>query len=125
MVTTSCPSGWTTSGSKCFRVINLLIRVINSVHQYFSDSTDFLSAEKRCIAEGGQLAKIESADENAAVAGLCPTGEVCWIGLADFLNEGNFEWTDGDALGGYTNWRSNPPQPDNGAQTANGIDQVN
>ena len=40
--------------------------------------------------------------------------EIGWIGLQDFLNEGNFTWADGMDLGSYTNWAAN--QPDNNGQ---------
>ena len=91
---------------------------------------DWLAGLRTCIAEGGTLAKPESAAENTAVQGLlgeprvtilsrvtCPRhagGQVGWVGLQDFLNEGSFTWADGASLGSYTNWANN--QPDNNGQ---------
>ena len=43
-----------------------------------------------------------------------PGGQVGWVGLQDFLNEGTFTWADGASLGSYTNWANN--QPDNNGQ---------
>ena len=61
------------------------------------------------------LARIESAAENTVVQGLIAgDGDVHWIGLQDFLlGEMQFSWSDGAALGSFTNWISG--QPDNGA----------
>jgi len=90
---------YTTSGSKCFKV--------------FNDTSDWLAAQTTCIGEGGNLAIIESEEENTVVEGLLEP-EIGWIGLQDFLNEGNFTWADGMDLGSYTNWAAN--QPDNNGQ---------
>ena len=45
---------------------------------------------------------------------VMPGGQVGWVGLQDFLNEGTFTWADGSSLGSYTNWANN--QPDNNGQ---------
>jgi len=65
---------------------------------------------------------VETAEENSLVQRLLVDhgSQVAWIGLQDFLSEGNFTWSDGaqqhhDAsLGSYTNWADN--QPNNNAQ---------
>ena len=36
----------------------------------FKDKSDWLQSMRKCIAQGGDLAKIESAAENAVVSGL-------------------------------------------------------
>jgi len=101
----TCPAGWTVSGSKCFRL--------------FTDNTDWLTALRRCMAQGGTLAKIESDAENMVVQGLTSgltNAQPPFIGLQDFTQEGTFSWGNGMALGSYTNWlQGNNPQPDNGA----------
>ena len=38
-------------------------------------------------------------------------GQVGWIGLQDFINEGNFAWPDGTSTASYINWANS--QPDN------------
>ena len=60
---------------------------------------------------GGILAKIESADESQFLKThiLASTIDLYWIGLSDSLNEGEWKWTDGTELSGYTNWESNQP----------------
>ena len=83
---------------------------------------DWLTELRRCTADGGTLAKVETAEENSLVQRLLVDhgSQVAWIGLQDFLSEGNFTWSDGaqqhhDAsLGSYTNWADN--QPNNNAQ---------
>ena len=75
------------------------------------------------MAEGGTLAKIDSQAEQTVVFGLVSGSSApAWIGLTDLNEEGTFEYGDGTAFGGYTNWVNN--QPDNGAAQAGGLDQV-
>merc|ERR1719384_291107 len=96
---TTCPTGWTASTatpSKCFKVST-------------ADS-NWLAALQTCIADGGTLAKPETAAENTEIQTLLG-GQVGWIGLQDFLVENTFSWADGAVLGSYTNWGNN--QPDN------------
>ena len=119
----TCPTGWTQSGSKCFRVsLQIFIQLLNTFDRYFrikayGTATNWLTAQNNCEAQGGTLAKIESAQENAVVQGLI-SGDVHWIGLQDFLlGELQWSWSDGSALGGYTNWLNG--QPDNGASATN------
>ena len=87
--------------------------------KYYAGPVDWNTAQRNCIAEGGDLAKIENAQENAVVDGLIgpDTAAVAWIGANDFNSEGNWEWSDSSAVGSYQPWINN--QPDN-----NGIGQV-
>ena len=87
--------------------------------KYYAGPVDWNTAQRNCIAEGGDLAKIENAQENAVVDGLIgpDTNAVAWIGANDFNSEGNWEWSDSSAVGSYQPWINN--QPDN-----NGIGQV-
>ena len=64
---TSCPSGWTVSGSKCFNV--------------FPGPSNWLAALQTCIAQGGTLAKVESQAEQDLVLGLLNNSDLAWIGL--------------------------------------------
>merc|ERR1712173_149950 len=75
--TTTCPSGWTTSGSKCYKAS--------------TTDGDWLVAFKDCLSQGGSLAKPESAAENTVVQGLL-NGGIGWIGLQDFKSENTFSW---------------------------------
>ena len=67
MASSTCPSGWTVSGSKCFQV--------------FPGPTSWLAALQLCIAQGGTLAKVESQAEHDLVQGLVGTSDPAWIGL--------------------------------------------
>lgn len=95
----TCPSGWTVSGQKCFRV--------------FPGPSNWLASLQTCIALGGTLAKIESQAENDLVHGLLGTTSTtpAYIGLADFLKEGTFTWADGSALGTYGFFTPGPDTP--------------
>jgi len=46
-----------------------------------------------CVAQGGHLASISSAHENAFVGALAGSGRY-WIGLEDARSEGDFLWED-------------------------------
>merc|ERR1711910_10960 len=94
--TSTCDDGYTEVESKCFKVV--------------AGPSNYLDALTGCIADGATLATIESQAEQDGVYAL--TGDAgAWIGLADFLDEGNFAWVDGTTVS-YTNWR--PNQPNNG-----------
>ncbi len=75
------------------------------------DQTTFAAAQAECIAAGGHLATITSAEEQALVASVQNPAQNPWIGLTDELVEGSFGWITGEPLG-YTNWE--PGQPDGG-----------
>lgn len=97
---TSCDSGWTQEGSKCYKVE--------------AGPSNYYDAIAGCIALGGKLASIESQAEQDAVFTL--TGATgAYIGLTDFLDEGVFSWVDGAAVS-FTNWRPNQPNNGNGNQ---------
>jgi hypothetical protein len=67
------------------------------------------ASQSVCVGRGGALVKIESAAENAIVAGLAE-GARAWIGGTDLAAEGTFLWTDGTPfLTTYTNWRDGEP----------------
>lgn len=85
-------------------------------HQYYcSTSPDtWLNAKANCEANGGYLASINSAGENAFLANIL-TLQSAWIGLSDHISEGNFQWTNGDPLS-YTNWYPNQPNNYGGSQ---------
>lgn len=72
-------------------------------------------AEADCIAMGGHLATIRTAQENATVTALVGTTAAAFIGATDLVIEGAFQWPNGGALT-YTNWRSG--EPNNGGPNA-------
>ena len=87
----------------------------NGSHYYCSLSPDvWTNAQATCAANGGHLAIVNDATENAFLANLLTT-QSAYIGLSDHTNEGTFTWVDGSALS-YTNWYPGQPNNYNGAQ---------
>ena len=72
---------------------------------------DWENVKHNCQNLGGILAKIESADESQFLKThiLADAFDLFWIGLSDSLNEGEWKWTDGTELTGYTNWEGDQP----------------
>ena len=91
-----CDVGYNETTSKCLRV--------------FPGPANWLVALISCVTDGGNLASIETQDEQDTVSKMAEvTGT--WIGLNDILSEGTPAWADGAAVR-FTNWRNN--QPNNG-----------
>lgn len=92
-VTSSCPTGWTQSGSKCF--------------QASTTTEKWSNAEAACVAQGGHLASAASVAENTTLLALTTGGSLYWFGYADSAVEGSWVWSDG-ASSTYTNWSGEP-----------------
>ena len=69
-------------------------------------------ARADCQSQGGDLASVYDATENA-LAVTAAGGTAVWIGLTDQLVEGTFLWADGSSST-YTNWAANEPNDTNG-----------
>jgi len=90
-----------------------------SCYELFAESVSWDVAEQRCVAWGGHLASIESADENEGlntwplelgITGVDGSG--IWLGGTDVQRDGEFLWVvDGPFV--VPGWA--PTQPDNGA----------
>ena len=65
-------------------------------------------ARDRCVARDAALVKVETAEEDALLAGLLTVSQ--WLGASDTANDNVFVWTDGTPLGTFGNW--GPDQPD-------------
>jgi len=85
--------------------------------EHFDVATTWEQAQVQCVANGGSLASINSAEEGDAVAVMFPGGRgfSLWIGFNDRAQEGAWAWTDGSAVA-YTNWQSGEPNSNNGAE---------
>jgi hypothetical protein len=75
----------------------------------------FGEAAAFCAADGARLVKIQSLNENRAIAqrialitGTIGTSTAHYIGLSDRKTEGVFLWRDGSPLT-YENWKANDP----------------
>ncbi len=88
---------------------------LNGHHYYCSnDPATWQAAQANCQANGGHLAVINNATENAFLANIL-TLQSAWIGLSDAGSEGNFSWVNGQPLS-YTNWYPGQPNNYNGSQ---------
>ena len=93
--------------------------VLCSTRQRFTvhlSRKSWADAEATCQAEGGTLANVVSASDNAAVAALFE-GEVrFWLGASDQADEGVWRWTSSGTLPpttapnqAFSNWNSGEP----------------
>jgi hypothetical protein len=96
----SRPADAVKSGDKYFKV--------------FDRSLTWHEAKKQCEEMGGQLAIVDSAEENELVTRLATTSKVSavWLGGADEKKEGTWVWVDGQTVK-YDNWDRTSSQPNN------------
>ncbi|MBE0174937.1 C-type lectin domain-containing protein, partial [Bacillus spizizenii] len=93
-----CPYGWTNFGVRCYK--------------FFSQSTNWIAAERKCIDQHANLASVHSELENDFLLRLLPTSTRCWLGVHDGVQEGEWLWSDGTPYD-HTNWCSNEPNNNN------------
>ncbi|GMT06909.1 hypothetical protein PENTCL1PPCAC_29083, partial [Pristionchus entomophagus] len=84
----ACGSGWTQAGSKCFKLI--------------ATPNTWSALNMACTYEGGRLASIASAAENAAVKRLAAGREIYIGGLS--YQRAPWSWADSAPFGAYRNW---------------------
>jgi hypothetical protein len=80
-----------------------------SCYQLGDTLSPWLDARDLCQAWGGDLAKVESDEENTRLGEQ--SDQDVWLGASDFEDEGNFRWFDGDDVDPDGSWA--PAQPDN------------
>ncbi|XP_060551516.1 perlucin-like protein [Ruditapes philippinarum] len=92
----SCPDGWMRHDSTCY---------------HFSHDTEaMLVAKLSCQVLGGALLEIETAAENAYIAGYIKDKySYYYIGLNDIQEEGVWVWVESSSSASYLNWRPNEP----------------
>ncbi|XP_073675634.1 galactose-specific lectin nattectin-like [Garra rufa] len=94
-----CPYGWTNFGVRCFK--------------FFSQSVNWVTAERNCQKEDANLASVRSKLENDFLLSLLPSSSTrCWIGAHDGEQEGQWLWNDGTFYS-YTNWCTGEPNNHN------------
>ncbi|XP_016313609.1 ladderlectin-like [Sinocyclocheilus anshuiensis] len=89
-----CHYGWTNFGVRCYK--------------FFSQSADWITAERHCIDHHANLASVHDELENRFLRSLLPSTTRCWLGVHDGVQEGQWLWSDGTPYD-YTNWCSNEP----------------
>jgi hypothetical protein len=72
---------------------------------------EWTSAAEACAAQGMQLARIDTEEENLFLVESLQDIEIVWIGANDRDKEGTWEWSDGEpfwvddeAVADYTAW---------------------
>lgn len=92
-------------------------------HHYYctKDKYTWLEANNIVASHGGYLASINSAGENAFLAGQLGI-QSAYIGLHDYGHEGSFKWENYDPVT-YTNWY--PGQPNNYAGYQDFVELLN
>ncbi|KAK7500077.1 hypothetical protein BaRGS_00008624 [Batillaria attramentaria] len=92
-----CGAGWTHYGSSCY-----LLKL---------DPALWTEAKVICNAVHGHLVEIGSAEENNFLKNLLHDHNVsrAWMGLEDFVVEGEFVWTTSQETPKYTNWDVHQP----------------
>ncbi|XP_048020755.1 ladderlectin-like [Megalobrama amblycephala] len=97
-----CPFGWKNFGVRCYK--------------YFSQSADWITAEKSCQSLGANLASVHHKLENDFLLSLLPSSSTrSFIGANDGIKDGQWLWSDGSEYD-FTNWCSNEPNNQNGPE---------
>lgn len=111
---------------------NRAAQVFDNNNYTLITAANWADAQSRAVAMGGNLVRIDSAAENAFVAGLlADTGNIsAWIGASDQTTEGEWRWVDngeqfwqgladGSPVGGrYSNWNAGEPNDAGGEHFA-------
>ncbi|CAG04688.1 unnamed protein product [Tetraodon nigroviridis] len=83
---------------------------------FFSKLTkNWNQSREFCISKGGDLAVLNSKEEQAFVNGWLKTSQNAWIGLFDIETEGTWKWVDGTVVT-TTYWQPGQPNSYGGNQ---------
>ena len=105
----------TTKAQTCTPIQGCDVTINGYCYAFVDQRIDWHQAEDCCVAWGGHLASIHSAETNSALNDIRITDRNTWIGLNDIASEGNFEWTDGSSYD-YSNFDSVKPSNSNGGE---------
>ncbi|MBR4636223.1 MAG: InlB B-repeat-containing protein [Clostridia bacterium] len=107
-------TGGTTTYSLSFSTINVdsvsespEVQTFNGhSYLYYTTPVSWFTANAFCEANGGHLATVTSAAENAYIASLIPSSDTyLWLGGTDYGTDNNWSWTTGEDFA-YSNWDS-------------------
>ncbi|XP_065145834.1 ladderlectin-like [Paramisgurnus dabryanus] len=94
-----CHHGWTPFGMHCYK--------------FFSQSVDWITAEKNCQSVDANLVSVRSTVENDFLLSLLPAETSAWIGGHDGEVDGQWLWADGSQFD-FNNWCPKEPNNDQG-----------
>ncbi|XP_013886511.1 galactose-specific lectin nattectin [Austrofundulus limnaeus] len=115
----TCPSGWTQRDKHCY----LFVR----------GQVDWATAERACIAYGGNLASFHSRAEydflRTVVYRATGSNPRTWVGASDAVKDGNWLWSDGSRFSSVS-WGAGEPNNAGGREDCmeinrNGGDYIN
>ncbi|XP_065145814.1 galactose-specific lectin nattectin-like [Paramisgurnus dabryanus] len=89
-----CHHGWQHFGRHCYK--------------FFSESVNWVRAEKNCHSIGGNLASVHNTAQNNFLLSIVPANRRTWIGGHDGEIDGQWLWTDGSRFV-FTHWCSKEP----------------
>uniref|UniRef100_A0A914WLA3 C-type lectin domain-containing protein n=1 Tax=Plectus sambesii TaxID=2011161 RepID=A0A914WLA3_9BILA len=95
-----CPAGY-----------SVVVQGNNNCYKLVSSAKAWQDAENQCVSEGGHLASVHNAFENAALstfASAANSNANTWIGLNNMNSPTSFTWSDGSSTM-YTNWANGQP----------------
>ncbi len=87
-------------------------------YQFTSDPLSWEQAQAEAQSLGGNLVTINDAAEEVWLKQIFSSDNLLWIGLADRIEEGDFQWANGDSTT-YRNWADGEPNnyTDDGAMS--------
>ena len=85
----------------------------DNCYAHVDDNLNWNQAEDCCVAWGGHLASIHSAEVNSVLNDIRNKVRFTWIGLSDTANNGVYVWTDGTPFD-YEKFQAGQPDSSRG-----------
>ena len=101
---------WAFDGAEWRPKLDYVTSPVNGNRYALTPSMTWPEAEALAVREGGHLATIRNAAENAWVSQMygAAVNEAPYIGFSDAAVEGQWVWSSGESVS-YTNWNTNDP----------------
>ncbi|BBH40871.1 hypothetical protein myaer102_34570 [Microcystis viridis NIES-102] len=99
------PTNGATLGTQKTAILTI---VDTPITYYLTTATTWTDAQVQAQAMGGNLVTINDAAENQFLVNAFGGNELFWIGFTDAVQEGNWQWINGEPVT-YTNWASGEP----------------